>query len=295
MRTGLVAVGALFVAFVCVGQARADMSCGSCSADAVAIARSLSVHGFGCDFLPVSAQRGFRCQGHVADYSMPVDIFVAPGFSRAAPMELAYHLHGWWTDPRTTPFDGPQGDFGAFVARSGRNLILVVPESRGKNATYATDLNTAAKTQRFFAHIEDLLRAAGAPLSPESARWISAHSGAYVALGRIGEWSAAGDLPGLEPLRAVILLDTAYGYRAGLVRLMDVMCAGGSDPRVSANYLVAYNPNNDAGKRATNERLLREVTARCPAATIVATPDPKTTHVDFPMTYLPEFFKIPGP
>lgn len=111
-------------------------TCSDCTADAQSIAEHLSTVGFNCNFSNViSRQRGYRCQIKTATYSMPVDIFIAPSFQKNQPLAVAYHLHGFWIDPSSTPFDGADGDFGAFVASSRKNIILIIPESRGKDAS----------------------------------------------------------------------------------------------------------------------------------------------------------------
>lgn len=263
--------------------------CAECSADALSVAQNLANRGLNCNFGPVSSRRAFRCQGRIGDYPRPIDIFIPPSLNLAQRFALAYHLHGWWKTASDNPFLGANGDYGAFLADSGKNALLIIPESQGKNATYAASLDTAARMTTFFTQTEDALNAAGLPVRMSTPRLLSGHSGAYVQLGRMGDWAAAGTVAQLQALQGFALLDSAYGYRAGLVQFIDVMCAN-----ASATFMLTYNPNDgSAGKKSTNLRILSEISGAraCAHAQIIHQPDSKTVHVAFPREHLSAFIR----
>ncbi len=262
-------------------------ACAECSASATSLVVTLQSLGAKCDFAPVNQGRSYRCQVHVPSYSLPVDIFVPPKFQNTE-MTLVYFLHGWWTDPHAGPFDGVNGDFATFLAQASRNVLLIIPESVGKNETYAKDLDDAEKMSAFFSQLEKLISSAGVAVLKDTPRALAGHSGAYVQLGRMGEWAASGQVAQLKNLTSIGLFDTAYGYREGLVKFMDAMCAGQPHP----SYFMVFNPaDGSSGKRDANERILSELktTHRCATANLVYRPDSSTTHVAFPRTYLSDF------
>ena len=233
-------------------------------------------------------QRAFRCQGRLGDYPLPVDIFIPPGLSTSQPLAIAYHLHGWWQAAADSPFVGVNGDYGSFLAATQLNLILVIPESQGKNATYASALGTPDQLNRFLTQIEATLASAGIANDANTPKLLSAHSGAYVELGLIGTWAAAGLIPRLQSLKGTALLDSAYGYRSGLVSLMDVMCHGSK-----VTYMLTYNPNDGStAKRDTNRRIAGELRGShpCAGANVLELPDSGTLHVEFPRRHLSDFF-----
>lgn len=252
-----------------------------------AIADRLVQLGFPCVEAP--APKGFHCQLRIANYSMPVDIFVTHEFSTTRTFTLAYHLHGWWLDPNSTPFDGPEGDFARFLVDSRKNILLVMPESRGRNETFARELNTAAKVQSFFTRVEEILRAAGVPVAAATPTLLSGHSGAYVAMGLMGDFAKQDQVSRLRALKGVALFDSAYGYRTGLVALADVICRTGG-----GRYGLYFNPaDGSEGKKTTNEKIHREIRQAphgCRGLAIGFVPDRGTGHVQFPRRHMAEFF-----
>jgi hypothetical protein len=250
------------------------------ASDATNVAVKLTQMGFKCD--------GLHCRVRIADYSMPVDIFASPRLNRNRPLLLAYHLHGWWLNPNTSPFDGADGDFGKFLLDSGVNAVMIIPQSKGKNETYANELGSAARMSRFMDRIENLLRDAGVPSTSSTPRSLSGHSGAYVQMGLMGTWAATAEVPALKSLRGFGLLDSAYGWRDGLLNVMDVMCANGR-----ATYLMAFNPGDgSAGKRDTNRKLNQELKSKsCGSKNILFYSDTAATHNEFPRKYLAAFLR----
>ncbi|MGE4134059.1 MAG: hypothetical protein AB7F86_20660 [Bdellovibrionales bacterium] len=227
--------------------------------------------------------RAFHCQIRVPHYSMPIDIFISNSL-RAADPTLVYYLHGFWLS--VNPFDGPNGDFARFLVDAGRNAVLIIPESRGRNETYANELNTAAKINRFTTEIESALIRAGLAVTPTTPTLLAGHSGAYVAMGIIG--SLAQELVRFRQLRGVSLLDSAYGYRTGLVSLNDILCQNGG-----GYYQQAFNPSDgSAGKRDTNRRIKRELNQSvhaCPGRQHEYLEDTRTGHYAFPRAHLTRF------
>lgn len=265
----------------------APQPCPNCSADSNQLASKLSALGFNCDLNSVHEKQGFRCRGNVAGYSLPVDFFIAPGFQVSKPYALAFHFHGWWVDDTTDPFAGDDGDFGKTVASTGKNMILIVPESRGQDDTYASDLATSAQMNILLQNLDQVLIDAGVPVQTNRPVVLSGHSGAYVLLGRLGEWAASGEVPALRNIRGLSLLDSAYGYRAGLVKFMDVMCPSGL-----ATYFIYFNPSESAAKTAVNNQIYKEITSShsCVSAKVQLTPDLNTPHMGFPRQYLGSFY-----
>lgn len=255
-------------------------SAGAMASDATNVAQKITQMGFKCD--------GLHCRVRVENYSMPVEIFISPRFQRNRPLLLAYHLHGWWLNPKSSPFDGADGDFGKFLGDSGVNAVMIIPQSKGKNETYATELGTALKMNAFIDRIENLLRNAGVPSALSTPRSLSGHSGAYVQMGLMGTWAASSEVAALKSLRGFALFDSAYGYRAGLVEVMQVMCATGH-----ATYMMAFNPNDgSAGKRDTNRRINEELNVQsCGSRNIMFLSDANATHNEFPRKYMAVFLE----
>jgi len=253
------------------------------SADAQLVVAGLQKQKFTCTTT-------LRCRGKIAGYSLPINIFVSAQFDRARSLGLFYYLHGWFTDASNDPFQVPYGDYAAFLTQADRNVILVIPESRGQNATYANELNTSTKMNKLLDQVEGLLSASGVSANATNTRRLLAgHSGAYVQLGKMGSWIAANLLPRLNSLRAFALFDSAYGYRDGLVTVMDSMCQ-----QPTATYLMAFNPNDGStGKRDTNQRLFNELktTHLCPHAQVIYHPDKSLRHMEFPKNYFVEFIR----
>jgi hypothetical protein len=249
------------------------------TSDAQRLSQALSALGFQCTQL--------RCRGYVSSYSEPVDVFISSGFNLNQAALLAYHLHGWWTDPCETPFDGEDGDFQSFLDASHNNTLLIIPESRGKNETFERDLNTAVKMTSFFNEVEGVVAIAGVGVTPLTARALSGHSGAYVQMGRMGAWAKSGEVPHLKTLRGFALLDSAYGYHPGLVDVMDTLCQ-----QSVSTYWLALNPNDGRiDKLETNRRIWLELNSQhtCPTQQILWIPDSETKHYAFPRKYLAAF------
>lgn len=227
-----------------------------------------------------------HCRGNISSYSLPINIFVPPQFQRRAPVLLAYHLHGWWQNLETTPFDGPEGDFLRFATESRRNVLILVPESHGKNETYANELDTPEQMILFFAQVERVLNRAGVVVDVTTPRTLSGHSGAYVQMGKMGDWARSGAVPVLRALRGFALLDSAYSYRDGLTNVMEAMCL-----RSRPVYLLAFNPTDgQAQKRDTNNRIAREITNDFSCGQrVFHYPNSTADHGAFPRLYLAAF------
>jgi hypothetical protein len=260
----------------------------STQSDTDKIISHLKSKNFKCDFYTASDARGPRCQGSIKDYPQPINIFIAPHFNATAPLTIAYHFHGWWTGG-ASPVTGTEGDYGKFIAESGKNTILVIPESTGKNTIYRSVFTTAAKTTSFLNHVDELLNGAGDIVNANTARTISGHSAASVTLASIGTWVSAGSIPPFDNLIGVALLDTAYSYNDGLVAYMKGICA--NNP---ATYYISYNPNDgSSSKKAANEKIYKNIQAakNCGQAQLIYTPDKATSHVNFPKNHYSEFLK----
>jgi hypothetical protein len=275
------------------GHAQAP-ACTDCSPDATLIASQLATMSFDCHFAPVSVARGYRCRGRIAGYSQPVNIYVPPSLHRDRVFTIAYYFHGFTGD--TAPdmtYDYPDGDFASFVAASGKNVVLVIPESLGKDKTYAVELGTAAKWNDFLTHTEGVLAAAGLTTTLATPRLVSGHSGAYVQLAHLGDWAGSGASPALKSLRGVGLFDTNYGYRAGIVTIMDVACRNGASAA-----LIAFNPKDGStAKRDINQRINSELAHghKCAQAQVLFLPDSGTVHWQFPRKYMTQFLTAAAP
>ena len=265
----------------------APSECPKCSVDANHVAANLEALGFNCDLAPVNEHRGFRCRGKVTGYSLPINFFIPAFFQTAKPYALALHFHGWWLDSSTDPFADDRGDFGATLTFAAKNAILIVPESRGQNDTYASDLATPLQMTTLLQNIDKTLLVAGVPVPAQRPIILSGHSGAYVLIGRLGDWASSGEVPALRQVRGLILLDSAYGYRAGLVKLMDVMCLSGA-----STYFIAFNPSESSAKTAVNQQIYQEIISShaCANVKVALTADLTTAHMNFPRKYLSSFF-----
>lgn len=217
-------------------------------------------------------------------YSQPIDIYIPALFDTDAPFSLAYHFMGYWTTSAYNPFTAENGDYGAYLSASGRNALLILPESTGSDSTYAKDLNTSTKLNGFFHTVEALLQRAGVDADDSTPLVLSGHSGAYVELGLIGSWAAARSVPALASVRGFGLFDCGYGYRAGLEQILTAMRAGST-----AAYFVAYNPDNSAGKKSTMQKLEKDLGA---SSEVKFIENKNITHMSFMKNYMTEFYEF---
>lgn len=247
---------------------------------ALALTAELQSQGFSCTQSASSA----HCRGPIENYSQPVDIYIPNGFSTLAPVSLAFHFMGYWTQSAFDPFTAANGDYGSYLASSGQNALLILPESTGADTTYTNELSTAAKVDAFFRNVQTLLTRAGVRVDDSTPRVLSGHSGAYMILGKIGDMALAGTVPALASLRGVGLFDCGYGYRAGLESLMQVMRSHGHSA-----YFSAYNPANSAGKKATMLRLQKDLGV---GSDIEFVQNSLAVHMSFMRLYMTQFFNF---
>jgi hypothetical protein len=217
-----------------------------------------------------------------------VNFYIPQSFNRSAAFSLAFHFHGFWTRPEFNPFSQENGDYGSYLSASNKNAILIIAESTGAEATYAKDLSTSAQLDRFFKNVHGVLQSSGIAADDSTPRVLSGHSGAYVLLGNIGDWAEHHAVPALASVRGFALFDSAYGFRKGLVSVLETMRNNGSSA-----YFSAYNPSNSAGKFQTNLQLKRELGAPKTSRgheDIRFVQNASLAHMAFMRAYMTEFF-----
>ncbi len=283
-------ITAIFLFSISFFQAGAQ-NCDDCTPDTLKLVRGLTQQGILCPSqIPKASPRALRCRGNIRSYSRPVNFFIPTQLRLSQPISLVYYFHGFLFSAGESAFTGKNGDFGKYLADAGVNAILVAPESLGKNTTYNTELNTPEKAQRFFNFTDAILTTAGLPVASQSTlRLLSGHSGAYVILSRLGAWAASAAVPTLNSLKGIALLDSVYGFREGLVQVIQALCR---DSR--PYYLLAFNPaDGSTSKRNANLQLYRRLTSPplCPQARIRLVQDRSSGHYDFPRNYLTHFLR----
>jgi hypothetical protein len=180
------------------------------------------------------------------------------------------------------------GDYGKYLTDSKKNAILIMPESRGKNLDHQT-LNDPQEISAFFQAVDKTLGNAGVQSTPETARALSGHSGAYVQLGQWGSLASQESVRYLTSVQSMGLFDSVYGYRKGLADWGTVMRKNHED----FTYFSAYNPAQDAGKNAANQALQSQLCPqgpdKCPNIRFIG--NSKMDHMKFMQGYMTEFFK----
>lgn len=259
---------------------------------ATALRQSLEAAGYKCGNAGQQKQQpapALRCRGKIAGYSKPINVYIPLALSGAKPLTLVYHFHGFWTSPGFNPFLPEHGDFGGYLAASGRNALLIVPECAGKNETFAAELASAPAMTRFFSNVESPFTRGGLTVSVETPRVLTGHSGAYVQLGKMGDWAANGAVPHLRSVVGVGLFDSVYGGRPGLAKFLRVI-----RNHSYGQYFSAWGPGNSAGKNAANQALQRELGAPRKDGEhqdIVFVRDNSIPHMRFMRTYMTRFLK----
>ncbi len=265
----------------------ATMSISALNAEA-----GFAAQGFICSqSVGPSGEASTRCRGHIQDYSRPINVYIPSSFRSDSAFTLAFHFHGFWTARKYDPFTKTNGDYGSYLAASGKNALLFIPESLGADTTYAKELAaSSSQLNRFFTNVDNLLNSVGVSSGATTPRVVSGHSGAYVLLAKIGDWAESGAVPALRSVQGFALFDCAYGYRAGLVSILKSMRAQGSSA-----YFSAYNPLNSDGKRLANLRLQKELG---PALSSRGKPDVtfvqnrKIAHMEFMRAYMTTFYNL---
>lgn len=218
-------------------------------------------------------------------YSQRVNFYFSKNLTTAAPIKIAYHIPGWsdLNSNDTTPQDHQL--IGEYAAAADSNLIVVLPESRGKNDDHRR-LNTRDKFAQFFATADSELVSAGLELRTDTPRVITGHSGAYSIFKLWSEFYKNKTIKQLQNLVGFGLFDTPYAYS-------DKLTAWYNNQPGHFLYLVAINPKNDASKLQACEKLRAAI---CPYADLTNCPnfkyikDAQTAHGDFMREYLTWFY-----
>lgn len=254
-----------------------------------AVRASLESAGYKCGAGQKAQAPAVRCRGMIAGYSKPINVYIPTYLSATKPLALVYHFHGFWTSPGFNPFLPDHGDFATYLTASGRNALMIVPECAGKNATFAAELSSSNAMTRFFSNIEKPITAGGLAITLDTPRVLTGHSGAYVQLGKMGEWSANGAVPHLKSVVGVGLFDSVYGGRPGLAKFLRVI-----RNHSHGQYFSAWAPNNSAGKNAANQALQRELGAprkNGDHQDIAFVRDNGVPHMRFMRVYMTRFLK----
>jgi hypothetical protein len=186
-----------------------------CSNDSIEMVDKLKAQGFRCDSQNANiSRRGVMCSGKLASYSQPVRIYVSPNYLKKPDSVINVHFHGH----RLQGIDTFQtlgndikghGDYGARLVESKSTDLLVIPESTGKCANYANELNTPGQTQEFFAALE---KTTG--LNKANYR-LSAHSGGAKVVNKI---LLNQTLDGR--VKSVGLFDAIYQEQTGVIKFL---------------------------------------------------------------------------
>lgn len=260
---------------------------------AAQVRAALEGAGYACQ--SASAQKlqqatsAVRCRGKISGYSKAINVYIPSYLAAEKPLALVYHFHGFWTQPGFNPFLPDHGDFGAYLTASGRNALMIIPECAGKNETFAAELSSSAAMNRFFSNIETPLKKGGLPITLDTSRVLTGHSGAYVQLGKMGEWAANGSVPHLRSVVGIGLFDSVYGGRPGLAKFLRVI-----RNHSHGQYFSAWAPNNSAGKNAANNALQRELGAprkNGEHQDILFVRDNAVSHMRFMRVYMTRFLK----
>lgn len=147
----------------------------------------------------------FEPEEHFSDQH--VGLYVPSKFNPRLPMDYLVYFHGWNNSVLKVM---QMETLAAQIERSGRNVILVVPEL----SVNAQDSSGGALDDRDgFKHMMASVSAYLAPLLPcdptmlDHAKYmIAAHSGGYVAMANSLMWGGL-------PIRAAFLFDGLYGHR----------------------------------------------------------------------------------
>ena len=227
-------------------------------------------HCFGC--LPPSKKSKNLCLPS-EPYSRLVHIFIPMNFDSKKPMSLTYHFHGWNQSANDNPFNLKVGNFGKYLQDSGKNSILIVPESYGKNEDHKR-LNSPEKIDNFMKSISDSLKSAGIPYDQNTPVNLTGHSGAYSHLSKWASFKKNEQIQYLKNLNGVALLDSLYSYKPAFVDW---------NPKKT---LIIFNPTQDADKNIANKLLYKNLCPNPPCENVQITTDSKTQHVDFVNKYM---------
>lgn len=181
-----------------------------------------SIPGFECR---QEVLRGFRCTGTIKNYpskiALPVVFFIPSTFNPKKKVEVILHLHGHLF-VRDVDGNGKKRmetfrdvlkkfNFGKKLEQIGRNAILVLPSSRGRNRTYNKVFVKQHRFPEFIRSVEKVL-GDGSLLNGSKIRHLvlSGHSGAYYSLCEIIKEKEV-----KEVIRELYLFDALYGCRDG--------------------------------------------------------------------------------
>ena len=260
------------------------------SEDAEDIRNELEKNGANCTLTTFAPERGFRCKIEIQNYSQPIDLFIPAEFQKNENFSLAYHFHGFTTSPAFNPFSDQNGDFGKYLTASGKNAILVVPESTGADQTYKNELDTIARVNALFAQVNLALTQAGVSANGKMVDAISGHSGASVQLDRMAAWANLHSIPALNRIRAIALFDSAYEYPNNLLIFAENLEKSGSH----FTFFGAYNPaDGDKDKLKDNETLESALggNRQTSEVWIHFIQNPQASHMTFMSLYMTEFFE----
>jgi len=131
-----------------------------------------------------------RCVGKIEGYPKKVAIYIPIHFDpNRQPSSLITHFHGHVVE--NEPFEKTLNRYhlGTELHESGRNSLLIVPESTGKCDTYRQELSSVRALEQFHARVLETLKKTGL-IPPEAApetitHEITGHSGAYWPIGNL--------------------------------------------------------------------------------------------------------------
>ncbi len=146
--------------------------------------------GFTCLDEKLDRVSSRRCVGRIPGYSGKVALYIPLHFDpEKNPPSLITHFHGHVVENDSFEETLNRYHLGTELHHSGRNSLLVVPESSGKCDTYREELSSANALQSLHSKVVSILKKTGLvaeSLAPESiTHEISGHSGAYWPIGNI--------------------------------------------------------------------------------------------------------------
>ncbi len=241
-----------------------------------------SFHCRGC--LSKSVWSKGLCQGNTI-YPQRINIYLPAQLVNDNSLSLAYHLHGFNTDPSVDIIEEDFNHFGDFLTQAKTNSVLIAPDSRGKNLDHK-NLDTAEKIETFFKAIDELLIGAGLNVNSNTSLVISGHSGAYTPLAKWGELAMQDAVPHFRKVQGIAFLACIYTDLPGLEDWYKLMHTR------NALFYIAYNPNDGSSIDRQTKALIQNV---CPNGEATNCPNllmyknTKQAHIDFMRDYLPDF------